>query len=61
MEEHSDLPRLTHYLSGIQLSDNVVESLPQVSQVHGTRRDVTSIGCTEWRQSSELIKEQIDL
>lgn len=33
MEEHSDLPRLTHYLNGTQLSDNVVESLPQVSQV----------------------------
>lgn len=32
-EEHSDLPRFTHHLSGTQLSDNVVESLPQVSQV----------------------------
>lgn len=33
MEEHSDLPRLGHYLNSTQLSDNVVESLLQVSQV----------------------------
>lgn len=41
------MPRLTHYLSGTQLSDNVVDSLPQVSQVLITRSDVTSVGCAE--------------
>lgn len=62
MEERSDLPRLTHYLSGTQLSDNVVESLLQVSQVQllRVRREVTSVGFTEWTQSCAFIEEHRD-